>query len=168
MVFCWTLLCYQIQNCSCRKLEIFKFRQLQYFKICIQKWFTNHLFYVKVVKSEMIEPVTQSREICSFSHQLNFSLWVNFVEKYCYVGPTGAYYGPIDFGLYSVKVISTDNSVQMLRNKKLNKMKCDFLGQIRLVRFSPDSSLPPPLEQYICVFRQSEWKYLHKRDHKTR
>ena len=40
---------------------------------------------------------------------------------------------------YSVKVISTENSVQRLRNKNLNKMKCDFLGQIRLVRSSPDS-----------------------------
>ena len=66
---------------------------------------------------------------------------------------TGAYYGPIDFGLYSVKVISTDNSVQRLRNQKLNKTKCDFLGQIRLVTPSPDSPLPPPLGG---VFRRSE------------
>ena len=36
-------------------------------------------------------------------------------------------------------MISTDNSVQRLRNQKLNKTKCDFLGQIRLVTSSPDS-----------------------------
>ena len=42
-------------------------------------------------------------------------------------------------GLYNVKTILTDNSVQKLRNQKLNKTKCDFLDQIRLVRSSPDS-----------------------------
>ena len=41
-------------------------------------------------------------------------------------------------GLYNVKTILTDNSVQKLRNQKLNKTKCDFLDQIRLVRSSPD------------------------------
>ena len=73
---------------------------------------------------------------------------------------TGAYYGPIDFGLYSVKVISTDNSVQRLRNKKLNKTKCDFLGQIRLVTSSP---VPPPLSGGLS---ENECKYLNERDHK--
>ena len=41
-------------------------------------------------------------------------------------------------GLYNVKTILTDNSVQKLRNQKLNKTKCDFLDQIRLVRSSLD------------------------------
>ena len=36
---------------------------------------------------------------------------------------TGVYFVPNYFGLYSVKVISTDTSVQRLRNKKLNKTK---------------------------------------------
>ena len=75
---------------------------------------------------------------------------------------TGAYYGPIDFGLYSVKVISTDNSVQRLRNKKLNKTKCDFLGQIRLVRSSPDS----PWGGFSGGLSENECKYLNERDHK--
>ena len=52
---------------------------------------------------------------------------------------TAVYFVPNYLGLYSVKVISTENSVQRLRNKKLNKTKCDFLGQIRLVTSSPDS-----------------------------
>ena len=55
---------------------------------------------------------------------------------------TAVYFVRNYLGLYSVKLISTENSVQRLRNKKLNKMKCDFLGQIRLVRSSLDS--PPP------------------------
>ena len=55
-------------------------------------------------------------------------------------------------GLYNLKTILTDNSVQKLRNQKLNKTKCDFLDQIRLVRSSPDS---PPLGG---VFRRSECK----------
>ena len=33
-------------------------------------------------------------------------------------------------GLYNVKTILTDNSVQKLRNQKLNETKCDFLDQI--------------------------------------
>ena len=57
---------------------------------------------------------------------------------------TAVYLVPNHLGLYSVKVISTENSVQRLRNKKLNKTKCDFLGQIRLVTSSPDSPTPSP------------------------
>ena len=57
-------------------------------------------------------------------------------------GGTAVYFVPNYLGLYSVKVISTENSVQRLRNKKLNKTKCDFLGQIRLVTSSPDSPTP--------------------------
>ena len=57
---------------------------------------------------------------------------------------TAVYFVPNHLGLYSVKVISTENSVQRLRNKKLNKTKCDFLGQIRLVTSSPDSPTPSP------------------------
>ena len=80
----------------------------------------------------------------------------------------GAYYGPIDFGLYSVKVISTDNSVQRLRNKKLNKTKCDFLGQIRLVTSSPDSPPPPPptvgqdVVELICEFVNEKCIKMHR------
>ena len=83
---------------------------------------------------------------------------------------TGAYYGPIDFGLYSVKVISTDNSVQRLRNKKLNKTKCDFLGQIRLVTPPPDPPPPPPPPPpgggFSGGLSENECKYLNERDHK--
>ena len=57
---------------------------------------------------------------------------------------TAVYFVPNYLGLYSVKVISTENSVQRLRNKKLNKTKCDFLGQIRLVTSNPDSPTPSP------------------------
>ena len=57
---------------------------------------------------------------------------------------TAVYFVPNHLGLYSVKVISTENSVQRLRNKKLNKTKCDFLGQIRLVTSSPGSPTPSP------------------------
>ena len=57
---------------------------------------------------------------------------------------TAVYFVRNYLGLYSVKVISTENSVQRLRNKKLNKTKCDFLGQIRLVTSSPGSPTPSP------------------------
>jgi len=39
---------------------------------------------------------------------------------------TAVYFVPNYLGLCSVKVISTENSVQRLRNKKLNQTKCDF------------------------------------------
>ena len=57
----------------------------------------------------------------------------------CQLDITAVYFVRNYLGLYSVKVISTENSVQRLRNKKLKKAKCDFWGQIRLVRSSPDS-----------------------------
>ena len=60
------------------------------------------------------------------------------------VSTTAVYFVPNYSGLYSVKVLSTENSVQRLRNKKLNKTKCDFLGQIRLVTSPPDPPPPPP------------------------
>ena len=64
-------------------------------------------------------------------------------------------------------MISTDNSVQKLRNQKLNKTKCDFLDQIRLVRSSPDSPpLPPPGGGFSGGLSENECKYLNERDHK--
>ena len=45
---------------------------------------------------------------------------------------TGVYFVPNYFGLYSVKVISTDNSVQRLQNKKLNKTKGDCTKAVKI------------------------------------
>ena len=83
---------------------------------------------------------------------------------------TAVYFVPNYFGLSSVKVISTNNSVPKLRHKKLNKTKCDFLDQIRLVRSSPDSPPPGGEGGNIPVFSgglsENECKYLNERDHK--
>ena len=60
---------------------------------------------------------------------------------------TAVYFVRNYLGLYSRKVISTENSIQRLQNKKLNNTKCEFLGQIKLVRSSPNSPTPSsPLE----------------------
>ena len=65
-------------------------------------------------------------------------------------------------GLYNVKTILTDNSVQKLRNQKLNKTKCDFLDQIRLVRSSPDS---PVYTEAFKPVSGSMWQSVALVDH---
>ena len=57
-------------------------------------------------------------------------------------------------GLYNVKTILTDNSVQKLRNQKLNKTKCD------------SDRLKTPWGGFSGGLSANEWKYLNERDHK--
>ena len=45
---------------------------------------------------------------------------------------TAVYFVPNYLGLYSVKVISTENSVQRLQNKKLNKTKGDCTKAVKI------------------------------------
>ena len=87
--------------------------------------------------------VTQG-EKCNIRIEAASGLWSGLTWSGLVGASTAVYFVPNHLGLYSVKVISTENSVQRLRNKKLNKTKCDFLGQIRLVTSTPDSPTPSP------------------------